>query len=95
MVRGLFPGHCSPSPCNVASMEYWRTRTIGEAMAAGYSAVRLTCSGCGRITDIPWKLLLQWPRITGESFIGNIPFKCEQCGAREPIIGVHRNVGGA
>ena len=67
---------------------YWRTLTIHEAMQAGYSGVRLTCSGCGQVTDIPWMLSLRWPRITVDSFIGNIPFKCEKCGAREPMIGV-------
>jgi hypothetical protein len=60
---------------------YWRTRTIHEAMQQGYSGVRLTCSGCGRVADIPWKLLLRRPRITADSFIGNIPFKCEKAGS--------------
>ena len=67
---------------------YWRTRTVGEAIAQGYSHVRLTCSGCGRITDIPWRLLLRKPRIKAETFIGNMPFRCEKCGSREPVIGV-------
>ncbi len=31
--------------------DYWRTRTIAEAQNEGYSHVRVTCSGCGRIAD--------------------------------------------
>ncbi len=69
-VFGLRPGTgvgptCSPaSPCDDAAMEtdsYWRTRAISEAQAPGYSHLRAVCSGCGRITDIPWLLLLRRP----------------------------------
>ncbi len=41
----------------------WRTRTIAEAQEQGYSHLRAVCSGCGRITDIPWLLLLHRPGI--------------------------------
>jgi hypothetical protein len=59
---------------------YWRTRTIGEAQADGYTHLRLTCSGCSRITDMPWKLLLRPPRITQQTFIGNIRLRCQDAG---------------
>ena len=39
------------------SESYWRTRTISEAQAHGYDFVRLTCAGCGKITDYPIGLL--------------------------------------
>jgi hypothetical protein len=52
---------------------YWRTRTISEAQAQDYSQLRATCSGCVRITDIPWKLLLRQPRTSGDPFLGNLP----------------------
>jgi hypothetical protein len=71
---------------------YWRTRTIGEAQADGYSHLRATCSACGRITDLPWKLLLRPPRITADTFLGNVPLKCQRCGNGEPVIGVRHNV---
>jgi hypothetical protein len=58
---------------------YWRTRAIAEAQAQGYSYVRATCSGCGRITDIPWNLLIRPPRITAETYLGNLPLKCQLC----------------
>ncbi len=70
---------------------HWRTRTVAEAMQDGYSHLRATCPGCGRITNIPWKLLLRPPRITAESFLGNLPLKCQRCGDTAPIIGVKRN----
>ena len=64
---------------------------VRQAMQDGYSHLRATCPGCGRITDIPWKLLLRPPRITAESFLGNLPLKCQRCGSTAPIIGVKRN----
>jgi hypothetical protein len=76
--------------------DYWRTRTITEALAEGYSHLRATCSGCGRISDLPLPLLLRRPGITRDSFLGNIKLKCEKCGRRDPVIGVqaHANVQG-
>jgi hypothetical protein len=58
---------------------YWRTRTVGEAMAQGYAVLRLTCS-FGRITDIPFTLLLQRRGVSREGFSGNIRFRCTTCG---------------
>jgi hypothetical protein len=75
---------------------YWRTRTISEAQSQGYSHLRAVCSGCGRITDIPWLLLLRRPGISRETFIDNLPLRCQRCGSTEPIIGVrlHGNTQG-
>jgi len=67
----------------------WKTRRINEAQLQGYTVLRLTCSNCGHITDYPFVLLLQRHGITPHSFLGNIRFKCEQCGSKEPHIGVH------
>jgi len=67
---------------------FWKTRTINEAQLLGYSFVRLTCV-CGRDTDFPFTLLLQRNGGTRHSFLGNIAFKCKQCGGKEPNIGVH------
>jgi hypothetical protein len=72
---------------------YWRTRSILEAQKKGYSHLRATCGARGRITDIPWKLLLQSPRVTPQSFLGNLPLKCERCGNTEPVIGVRHDCG--
>jgi hypothetical protein len=40
-----------------------------------------------------WNLLLRPSRITAETFIGNIPLRCQKCRNTEPTIGVrhHRN----
>jgi len=73
---------------------YWATHTISEAQQEGYSHLRATCPKCGRISDIPWLLILRRPRISGNTFIGNIPLRCEGCGSTEPIIGV-RHQGSA
>jgi hypothetical protein len=40
-------------------IDHWRTRTIAEAQTEGYSHLRATCQGCGKITDLPWPLLLR------------------------------------
>jgi hypothetical protein len=87
----LVPVHLCRHAAGMELDSYWRTRTVAEAMRDGYSHLRATCSGCGRITDIPWKLLLRPPRITVESFLGNLPLKCQRCGDTAPIIGVKRN----
>ncbi len=68
--RCVSPGFSFPTAaCSRASLlpccgpmeqadSFWRTRTVGEAEAQGYTHLRATCSGCGRITDIPFKLLV-------------------------------------
>ncbi len=61
-------------------IDYWRTRTVEEAEAEGYSHLRVTCQGCGKLTDLPWTLLLRRPGITRDTFLGN----CEKCGRNDP-----------
>src|SRR6266566_8785683 len=55
-----YPDFCAMMP-PMEIDSYWRTRCVGEAMDQGYSHLRAVCSGCGRITDIPWLLLLRRP----------------------------------
>jgi hypothetical protein len=76
--------------------DYWRTRCIGEAQQQGYSHLRAVCSACGRITDIPWLLLLRRRGVTRDTFIGNLPLRCQRCGDTAPFIGVklHGNTQG-
>jgi hypothetical protein len=83
----------------IAAMEidgYWRTRTIVEAQDQGYSHLRVTCSGCGKITDLPWSLILRRLGITRDTFIGNIKLRCDKCGRNDPVLGVqsHANTQG-
>ncbi len=51
-----------PSPME---NDYWRTRTVEEAMK-DYAFLRLTCA-CGRITDYPFTLLLQRQGVSRDS----------------------------
>src|SRR6266540_67980 len=37
---------------------YWCTRAIAEAQSQGYTHLRVTCAGCGRVTDMPSLMLL-------------------------------------
>jgi hypothetical protein len=52
--------------------------------------------GGGRISDLLWPLLLRGRGISRETFIGNVPLKCQRCGNATPIIGVkhHGNTQG-
>ncbi len=73
---------------------YWRTRTVGEAERQGYTHLRATCAGCGRIADLPWPWLLRRKGTTRDTFLGNIPLRCAQCGNATPILGVRQQNGG-
>ena len=66
-------------------------RTIGEAEEQGYTHLRATCPGCKRIADVPWPLLLGRKGTNRETFLGNIPLRCQRCGNAAPIIGVRQN----
>jgi len=66
---------------------YWRIRTVNEAQVQGYTSLRLTCT-CGRLTDYPFTLLLQRRGVTRYTFLGNIRFRCKQCGGKNITIGV-------
>jgi hypothetical protein len=77
----------------IAVMEtqsYWRTRSIAEAMQEGYTHLRATCPSCGRIADLPWPLLIGRKGTTRNTFLGNIPLRCQKCGNSEPLIGVRQ-----
>src|SRR6266498_1794137 len=71
---------------------YWTTRCVGEAIDQGYTFLRLTCE-CGRITDYPFALLLQRKGISRDTFIGNIRFRCKNCGGKDVSIGVRSFTG--
>ena len=73
-------------PPSAMETDYWRTRTVEEAMK-DYAFLRLTCA-CGRITDYPFPLLLQRRGVSRDTFIGNIRFRCKKCGGKELKIGV-------
>jgi hypothetical protein len=75
------------SQLDAQSGQYWKTRTVNEAQLQGYTVLRLTCA-CGRTTDYPLVLLLQRKNVTRYTFLGNIAFRCKQCGNREPQISV-------
>lgn len=80
----------------ISAMEidsYWRTRSIGEAQGEGYTHLRATCPKCGRIADVPWPLLMGRRGTTRQTFLGNIPLKCQRCGNTSPIIGVRHHGG--
>jgi hypothetical protein len=74
-------------------LDYWRTRSIAEAMREGCSRLRATCPKCAHIADIPSPVARARALYT---FLGNIPLKCQKCGNADPVIGVrhHGNTQG-
>ncbi len=66
---------------------YWRTRTIAEAQSQSYTHLRVACAGCGRVTDIPWQMLLGRSRVTPESYV---PLRSERCGSTSSDIGARQ-----
>src|SRR5262249_35867518 len=67
--------------------QYWRSRTINEAQLQGYTALRLPW-GCGQIPYYPFTLLLQRRSVARHNFIGNIRFRCKDCGGKDVAIAV-------
>ncbi len=73
---------------------FWRSRTIAEAQGQGYTHLRATCPKCGRIADVPWPLLIGRKGTNRNTFLRNIPLRCQRCGNSSPVIGVrHHNSG--
>ena len=66
-------------PPSAMETDYWRTRTVEEAMK-DYAFLR-TCA-CGRITDYPFPLLLQRRGVSRDTFIGNIRFRARSAEVR-------------
>jgi len=71
---------------------HWRTRTIGEAQEQGYTAPP------GDLPRMQTYCRCAVAVVAGseghanrETFLGNIPLRCQRCGNAAPIIGVRQN----
>ncbi len=73
--------------------DYWRTRTIAEAQAR---AIRISGRRVRGVSDLPWPLLIGRKGTTRDTFLGNIPLRCQRCEHSAPVIGVrhHGNTEG-
>ncbi len=89
----IAPGHLCAMIAAMGIDDYWRTRTIAEAEDQGYAHLRATCLGCGRISDLPWPFLVRRPGISRDTFLGNLPLRCQRRGNAAPIIGVKQQHG--
>jgi hypothetical protein len=67
--------------------EHWRIRIISEAQSEGHSHLRVTYSGCGKITDLPLPMILRRSGITRNTLLGNIKLRCAKCGRNDPVLG--------
>ena len=58
------------------------TRTIGELQKDGFTHIDARCASCGRIVQMPFKLLLTRERITTATTIAELRrrYRCQNCG---------------
>jgi hypothetical protein len=77
--------------CAITGLQPSRRR--GLPKQAGWpqaDSARVSTSALGRRRaswQVPVCLLVWPPRITAETFVGNVPLKCQRCGNVEPITG--------
>jgi DNA-directed RNA polymerase subunit RPC12/RpoP len=58
-------------------------RTIAELEAAGFTHIDARCASCGRIVQMPFKLLLTREQITKATKITGLRsrYRCQNCGS--------------
>ncbi len=61
------------------------TRTIADLETAGFTHIDARCAGCGRVVQMPFKMLLMRPRITRETTLAELRrrYRCQQCGGSQ------------
>jgi DNA-directed RNA polymerase subunit RPC12/RpoP len=59
------------------------TRTIAELEKDGFTHIDARCAGCGRIVQMPFKLLLTRERIAKATTIAELRrrYRCQNCGS--------------
>jgi len=64
------------------------TRTIFDLEAAGFTHVDARCAGCGRVVQMPFKMLLMRSRTTRETTLAELRrrYRCLQCGGSQADV---------
>jgi hypothetical protein len=57
------------------------TRTVAELQAAEFTHIDARCAGCGRIVQMPFRMLLASKRITIDTTVAELRrrYRCQQC----------------
>ena len=61
------------------------TRTIAELEKDGFTHVDARCAGCGRIVQMPFRLLLTHKQITTATTVAELRrrYRCQSCGGSQ------------
>jgi hypothetical protein len=59
------------------------TRTIAELEAVGFTHIDARCAGCGRIVQMPFRMLLERKQITTAATVAELRrrYRCQNCGS--------------
>jgi ribosomal protein S14 len=61
------------------------TRTIGELEKSGFTHIDARCARCGRIVQMPFRLLLTQKQITAATTVAELRrrYRCQSCGSSQ------------
>jgi hypothetical protein len=61
------------------------TRTIAELETSGFTHIDARCAGCGRIVQMPFRLLLTHKQITTATTVAELRrrYRCQTCGGSQ------------
>ena len=73
------------------------TRTIAELEKGGFTHIDARCAGCGRIVQMPFRLLLTRERITTVTTIAELRrrYRCQNCGSSHAALFAPWRLGGS
>jgi len=59
------------------------TRTIAELEKLGFTHIDARCAGCGRIVQMPFRMLLERKQITTATTVAELRrrYRCQNCGS--------------
>jgi len=73
------------------------TRTIAELERSGFTYVDARCAGCGRIVQMPFRMLLERKQITTATTVAELRrrYRCQTCGGSQAALFVPWRLGGS
>lgn len=83
--RGTIEGSRMPEPA------YYVPRTVGAAIAAGWTAIRAECPG-HQITELPWTMIPGGRERALADIVRRL--RCRRCGKRPADVHLHRAMPG-
>ena len=73
------------------------TRTIAELEKNGFTHIDARCAGCGRIVQMPFRMLLERKQITMATTVAELRrrYRCQTCGGSQAVHFAPWRVGGS